>query len=266
MLKALASIIAASAVAISAAGAVAQPGPQPTATPFAIGTLQPLADPNGPFQSPLPNIGRTRATTRACAVMRDLIVPSFEAALRADKRYAEARKRLPNYAEVAGDQMHRDDAVQQMVLTRLDADASTLLREAQVVSKALGDPRIAANVTDPQVVAERRSLQQLYEAQMTRASLLNEFVMREHVATATRGIDDNSAFRARNAAQSAAFVTSPPVPIAKLTAPPGMPLRSGNSMADKNSLQEWGTLMATYVRANENEAAKTFYTIAQTCR
>jgi hypothetical protein len=266
MLKALASIIAAAAVAISAAGAVAQPGAQPTANPFSIGTFQPLADPSRPFQSPLPDIGRTRATTRACAVMRDLIVPSFEAALRADKRYAEARKRLPNYAEVAGDQMHRDDAVQQMVLTRLDSDASTLLREAQVVSKALGDPRIAATVTDPQVMAERRSLQQLYEAQMTRASLLNEFVMREHVATAKRGIDDNSAFRARNAGQSSSFVTAAPVPIAQLTAPPGMPLRSGNSMADKNSLQEWGTLMATYVRANENEAAKTFYTIAQTCR
>jgi hypothetical protein len=89
MLKAVATVLAAAAVAVSAAGAVAQQAPQAAATPFALGTFQPTA-PGGTF-SPLPNIGRTRALNRACAAMRDLIVPSFEAAVRADKRFVETR-------------------------------------------------------------------------------------------------------------------------------------------------------------------------------
>jgi hypothetical protein len=266
MLKAVASLIAAAAVTISAAGALAQPAPKPTATPFAIGTFGPLLPPDAPIFSPLPTIGRTRGVNRACAAMRDLVVPSFAAALRADQRFAETRKRLPNYAEIVNDPSHQDDGFRQMLLSKLDADASTLLQEALVLNKALGDPRIAADVTDPQVMAERRSLQQLYEAQKIRANLLNEFVMREHVATAKNGIDDDSAFRSRSSTNYTGGVSPPPIPIPALTAPPGMPLRSGNSMADRNSLQDWGTSLATYVRTNENQAAKTFFTIAQTCK
>jgi hypothetical protein len=266
MLKVVASAVAAVAVAISAAGAVAQPVPQPTATPFAIGTFQPLGNPDAPFASSLPNIGRTRAVNRACAAMRDLIVPSFEAALRADKRFAETRKSLPNYADIAGDPIHRDDGFQQMLLSKLDRDASALLQESLVLNKALGDPRIAANVDDPQVIAERRALQQLYEAQQTRANLLNEFVIREHVATAKQGIDDGGAFRSRASTNYSGGVSPPPAPNPSLTAPPGMPLRSNNPQADRNSLQDWGTVLNTYVRTNENQAAKTFFIVARTCK
>ena len=265
MLKVAASTLAAAAVTIFAAGALAQT-PKPAATPLVIGTFQPLAPLDAPFASPLPNIGRTRSVSRACAAMRDLIVPSFAAAIRSDKRFAETRKRLPNYADIGADPLHKDDAFQQMLLSRLDADASTLLQEAKVINDALGDPRIAADASDPQVMAERRSLQQLYESQMTRANLLNEFVMREHFSTAKQGIDDNSAFRARNAANLSGVASTPPIPIPSLTAPPGMPLRSVIPMADKNLLSEWSGNIEKYVRKNENEAAKTFYTIAQTCR
>lgn len=264
MLKVVATAVAAAAVAISAAGAVAQPAPQAAATPFAIGTFQPMAAPGAPFSSPLPNIGRTRALNRACAAMRDLIVPSFEAALRADKRFAETRKRLPNYADISNDPSHQDDGFRQMVLSKLDSDVTTLFQESLVLNKALGDPRLAASVDDPQVIAERRSLQLLYEAQQTRANLLNEFVIREHVATAKNGIDDSTAFAPRNSTRG--MVSPPPIPVPMLTTHPGMPLRSLNPMADRNALQDWGTSIATFVRVNENQAAKTFFTIAQGCR
>ncbi len=265
MLKAVATVLAAAAVAVSAAGAVAQQAPQAAPTPFAIGTLQPLSAPGAPFSSPLPNIGRTRALNRACAAMRDLIVPSFEAAIRADKRFVETRKRLPNYAEIVNDPSHQDDGFRQMVLHKLDQDVTELLQQSLILNKALGDPRIAADVDDPQVMAERRALQQLYDAQQTRANLLNEFVIREHVASAKDNIGDNSAFGSHNANQSGG-VSPPPRPNPQLTAHPGMPLRSQNPLADRNSLQDWGTNIATFVRANENQAAKTFFTIAQGCK
>jgi hypothetical protein len=266
MLKVAASLVAAAVVAVTA-GAAAAPVAKPTATPFVLGTFQPAppADGSGaPFSPGLPNIGRTRSVTPACATMRDLVVPSFAAAVRADKRFAETRKRLPNYADIAGDPSHKDDAYRESVLHQLSRDASSLLEEALVMNKALGDPRISADVKDPQVMAQRRQLEQLYVAQATRANLLNEFVMREQMSGARRGLEDPGAFRARNAAPLP--VPVPEVPVPQLTAPPGMPLRSGISMTDKNLLADWGTSLSVYVRKSENEAAKTFYPIARSCR
>jgi hypothetical protein len=265
MLKVAASLVAAAVVAV-AAGAAAAPVPKATATPFAIGTLQPVPGASGnPFAAPLPEIGRTRSVSPACAAMRDLVIPSFAAAVRADKRFAETRKRLPNYAEISADPSHKDDAFRDSALHQLSRDASSLMEESLVLNRALGDPRIAADIKDPQVVAQRRELERLYEVQATRANLLNEFVMREQMGNARRGLEDNGAFRARNA-QAPPNPNVPDNPLPQLTAPPNMPLRSGNAMVDKNSLQDWGTSLAVYVRKTENEAAKTFYPIAQSCR
>jgi hypothetical protein len=267
MLKAVASSVAAVAIALVAAGAGAQT-PKPAATPFAIGTLQPFgASANTtPFSQALPNIGRTRSVTPACAAMRDIVVPSFAAAMRADKQFVETRKRLPNYADLVDDPEHSSDVYRISALHKLGQDAANLMEEAQTISKLLGDPRISEDVKDPQIVAERRQLQALYVAQVTRANLLNEYVMREQVATAKQGIDDNSAFRGRNTANSGTGnVQAPAQPMPQLTAPPNMPLRSGISLADKRAIEDWGTTLHTYVRNAENQAAKTFYPIAKSC-
>lgn len=262
MLKVAASFVAAAVVAVAAAAAAA-PVPSPAATPFVLGTFQPVP-PAGSAAAPLPDIGRTRSVSPGCAAMRDLVIPSFAAALRADKKFAETRKRLPNYAEIADDPMHKDDAFRESILHQLGRDASTLMEEALVLNRALGDPRIAADNKDPQVVAQRRGLQELYVGQVTRANLLNEFVMREQMAVAKRGIDDNSAFTSRNAAGTLA--AAPDMPVPSFTAPPNMPVRSGISIADRNSLNDWGASLSVFVRKSENEAAKTFIPIARTCR
>jgi len=265
MLKVVASSVAAAAIALVAAGAGAQT-PKPAATPFALGTLQPFgSSASAPFSQQLPNIGRTRSVTPGCAAMRDIVVPSFAAAVRADQRFVETRKRLPSYAEIVDDPEHSTDGFRQMLLHKLGQDAANLMEDAQAISKALGDPRISADVKDPQVVAERRQLQALYEAQATRANLLNQYVMREQVATAKQNIDDSSAFGSRTAT-SAGNVKAPDQPMPQLTAPPNMPLRSGIALADKRALEDWGTTLHTYVRTAENQAAKTFYPIARSCR
>jgi hypothetical protein len=85
-------------------------------------------------------------------------------------------------------------------------------------------------------------------------------------ATAKQGLDDNSAFRPRNSANYLGGVQAPAQPMPQLTAPPNMPLRSGIGIADKHAMEDWGTTLHTYVRKAENEAAKTFYPIAQSCR
>ena len=255
----------ASSLLVLALASVASPVPRPTPTPFAIGTFSPDATP-GPPAPQLPEIGRVRSATPACAAMRDLIIPSFAASRRADARFAETQKRLPNYVEIADDPEHRTDVYRESALSRLDQDATALLQEALMLNKALGDPRLSAEQKDPEVSAERRALQQLYESQMTRANLLTEFVTRQRVAIAKNGIDTGtSAFGVRHAPSTAAPLrTEQPIPA--LTAPPGMPVLGGIDLSDKQQIDQWAGEIQTFVRSGENQAAKVFLPIAQRCR
>jgi hypothetical protein len=234
----------------------------PTPTPFPLGTLQPFGAP-GSTVPPLPNIGRVRSATPACAAMRDLIIPSFAAARRSDAKFEETRKKLPDYAELVSDPLHRADVYRESALARIDNDATKLLEEAQVISKALGDPRFK-NTNDPEVVAEKQALQDLYDAVASRAFTLNEFVMRQRVAIAKNGIDTSTAAFGGNARAPQAPATAQPLPA--LTAPPGMPVLLGNNLSDKQVINQWSGDMSKVVRYYENQSAKTFFPIAQRCR
>jgi hypothetical protein len=247
----------ASSVALAIVLAAAAPPAAPAPTPFPIGTLQPFAPgPPAPFASPLPEIGRVRSTTPACAIVRDLIIPSIEAGRRADVRFAQTRTRLPQYVDIAEDPDHADDVYRRSALAKLDNDASALLEEALVLNRALGDPRLA-KPTDPQVIAERAALQQLYDAHKTRAFMLWEFVMRQRNATATSGIGP-SPFEVQD---------STPRPDPAMTAPPGMPLLNGSmSLADKRAMNEWSSNISAYVHAGELASVKVLVPIAQSCR
>jgi hypothetical protein len=244
-------LVAAAAVAI-ALGAVPSPLPAPQATQ----TAAPDAS--------LPEIGRVRSTAPACAAMRDLVLPSFSAAQRADTRFLQTRVRLPQYAELADDPVHKNDVFRDSALAKLDADATALLNEALWLDKALRDPRLK-DTADPQVVAERSGLQQLYDVQKARANQLQEFVMRERNATVRNGMEDSGAFGGK-IAPLPTNADAPPGDAGVLNAPRGMPLLTGkNALADKASLNEWSLNMAAAVRAGENLAAKTFLPIARSC-
>jgi hypothetical protein len=241
--------------------------PAPTPTPFALGTLQPFGT-ETPAPAPsaaLPEIGRVRAATPSCAAMRDLIIPSFAAARRADARFTQTRARLPQYVDYVDDPVHRADVFRESALARLDQDSTAILNETLVINKALGDPRFK-DPTDPVVAAEKAQLEQLYSTQQARANQLQEFVMRQRAAIAKNGIDDNSAFTSNRKLQGA-NVSPPPAPIANFTAPPGMPVLGGRiAMADKAVINDWSGSMAAAVRASENQAARTFLPIAHSCR
>lgn len=243
--------------ALVAAVAAAEPAP----TPFPIGTLAPFGVTPAPLSS-LPSIGRVRANSPGCAAMRDLVIPSFIAARRADARFAQTQTRLPQYAGLVDDPVHRGDVVRESALATLDQDAGELLADALILNKALGDPRLSADQTDPDVVAERTALEQLYEAEKIRANLLSEFVIRQRAATATAGIDTTSPYGSR---QPVAAATPAPQPAPVLTAPPGMPLLVGNELTDRDQARRWGADLTANVAANESRAAKTFLPIARSC-
>ncbi|MDQ6943153.1 MAG: hypothetical protein M3169_11665 [Candidatus Eremiobacteraeota bacterium] len=253
------------ALAITAALAIAfAAAPTPKPEPFPLGTLQPFGTETPAPAANLPEIGRVRANSPVCAAMRDLIVPSFAAARRADARFNETRVRLPKYIEIADDPEHRTDVYRESALSKLDADATKILNETLILNKALGDPRFK-DPTDPQVIAAKNQLQQLYATQQARANQLQEFVMRQRNEIAKNGFSDNSAFASRT--QQRTPDNTPLKPPPSLNAPRGMPLINGKiAMADMQSLNEWSGQMAAAVRASENLAAHTFLPIAQSCR
>jgi hypothetical protein len=244
-------LFAAATVAVAIAlGAAPSPAPAPTAVP----------------DTSLPEIGRVRSTAPACAAMRDLVLPSFSAAQRADSRFLQTRVRLPQYAEIAADPGHKSDVFRDSALAKLDADATALLTEAQWLDKALRDPRLK-DTSDPQIVAERSGLQQLYDVQKARANQLQEFVMRERNAAVRNGMEDSGAFRGKIPTMPVSGEEPPPMASPPpLNVPRGMPILTGkNALADKASLNEWSLNMAAAVRAGENQAAKSFLPIARNC-
>ena len=221
---------------------------------------EPIASPSPP-PSALPEIGRVRSTTPACTVMRDLVIPSFAAARRADARFAETRKRLPDWGDLVADASPHDP-MRQSALAKLDADATKMLGEALVINRALGDPRLAADSTDPVVLEERRELQQLYDTQKTRANILWEYVMRQNIAMskAQFAADPTIGGRRQDLSQNA-----DDTPNRDLVVLPGMPPSSRIAFANKQRLAEWGDAIAAGIRISENAAAKAFMPIAQRC-
>jgi hypothetical protein len=247
--------------------------PAPAPLPSAEAEPPAVAAPSG---APLPEIGRTRATSPACAAMRDIVVPAFAAARRADARFEETRKRLVRYATFASDNGTHigarrdvdDGAVfRESELARLDTDVSRLLQEAQTIKKLIADPRLAPDSKDPLVQAERTQLARVYDQQQTRAALLAEFVQRESMSAGKnlvgmgndRGIATRSAKLPKDPDPPPA--SGPPPP----TAAPGMPSLTGFDVADRSRLGEWGDRAALAVRASENQAAKAFLGIAKAC-
>jgi hypothetical protein len=235
-----------------------------------------IAGPDAPVPaatpSDLPEIGHTKATTPACAAMRDLVIPSFDAARRADARFAETQTRLPRYAEARADVKNDRNAtgtdnqitegLQESLLSRLDQDAANLLAYAAFINRALGDPRLAADSKDPDVQEERTQLQAVYAIQQARASMLAELAARDRVVLTRRQMAELK-MPGKNAEPS---VNEGPSPQPFETAAPGLPTFTGNAFADKERARAWTRDMARAVADAENRAAKSFLPLAQRCR
>jgi hypothetical protein len=191
--------------------------------------------------------------------MRDLVAPSYAASLRSDVRFAKIRKTsLPKYVQAVADDY--SEGSKSMALAELDREAQALRDEALVLNRALGDPRFV-RATDSQIVAEKRELQQLYDAQSARANLMWEFVTRERVAT----IRSDTSPLASRGSRSPSLPTF--APTGQATSAPAMPppLR-GNELGDKHALDDWANDLAVLVRASERQMAAALLPISSACR
>jgi hypothetical protein len=215
--------------------------------------------------SDIPEIGRVRAISPACGAMRDLVIPSFKAAKEADGRFENVSKNLPEYVRaIADDSKYNPEpaAVREFRLAKLAMDNTKMLQNAKVIADALGDRRLAGT-SDPAVIAERQQLQSLYDYQITRASELNQFVMREENTVALLGVGgDGGAFRGRNGNQAQAT----PEP-RQTSTPMGMPKLNGRiGFADAASIRDWTGQITAAVKGNEEVAARAFFSIAKSCQ
>ncbi len=240
-----------------------QPAPGSLYTPLPA-TPIPLATP----VPNLPEIGRVRSQLPPCAVMRDLVIPSFEAARRADARFDKTSKTLVSYARAVDDKDSKYTVVHEMWLSRLSQDVANFYEDTQKIAKALGDPRFDRRTPDPQVQAERNELEQLYEVQQARANLLSQYVQREQRDVAVNTDNDNSGLASRSAGP--AQLQPPPLPLSapapSTTARPiDRPVLTGNSVQDEQYMRDWAQGVKASIRYSENEAAKTFYPIAMNC-
>jgi hypothetical protein len=161
-------------LAVAAAAALAAAAGRPS---FAESVAEPEASPTA-APSALPEIGRTRATRSACAVLRDLIDPSIAAAGRADKRFEEARPLLANYVKKLEE---KDPVGRLFLLHQIESAYLAAVDQRLAISRALGDPRIDASVTDPEVVALRKALQTLEDGQLAQIQTLGVWTIKARV-------------------------------------------------------------------------------------
>jgi hypothetical protein len=219
--------------------------------------------------APLPEIGRTRATPAACAVMRDVVIPAFAASLRADAKFTAVRDDLPAYVQLKSDYRGQRVAVKSGGITlesqyaKLSTEVASLLQDTAAIRKLLDDPRLSAGSNDPAIKAERERLEELYAAQQARAAYLNQLMLREStfLAKNTVGWEDPLAFANMHLERDPQHR---PTPV--MTAPPNMPVLTGFDASDRAKLDEWNVSQARLVHDSEERAAKTFMPFAQACR
>ncbi len=207
---------------------------------------------------PLPEIGRVRAISPACSALRDLIIPSFTAARRADVTFATTTKDLQRYVEVVDDEGLRNSGFHQKAAFDLGRDAANLRESLLVVSRALGDPRLAPSVTDPTIRIQRTQLEQVYAVQAGRAGILDEFIARENKDVARARVDRDPLYRGGELAPGGRAMPTDP--------PHAMPRLTGLAFGDKQAIREWADGMTSEVRSAEDDAAKALLPTAETCR
>jgi hypothetical protein len=227
-----------------------------------------------------PEIGRVRAHAAACVASRDIVAPAFKAARDADTIFAAAAPTYGDYAaakansrtlptnvvQASGKKMASKltppdpwSATTQMYAQKLDQAIAGLQRNLLTINKALGDPRIAETITDPDVQAQRTQLLNLYNAQAARLVTLVQFSQRESLSIAFDHMDDSSALTGKISVPDAPEDGSQ-IPVF------GQPQLNGLAGNDKSAMKDWTDGIASAIHRQENLAAKTFFDIASACK
>ena len=229
-----------------AAGSVALAQSQPAPSP------SPIA---------LPEIGRVRAITPSCAVMRDLVIPSWQNAQKADARFTvNAAPRLPKYLQIIDEDP--SNPARAMQISYLDQQVGLMKEDLLHIADALGDYRLQ-HPRDAQTALLRQKLQDLYDAQSGRANILWEFIQRQRIAMARNEIKQLNNMQTAGGGQISA---SPEPNPGQTPEPYAMPHLTGIGLQDERTMAAWGQSMTAAVRDTEENTAPTFAAVANSCR
>jgi hypothetical protein len=215
----------------------------------------------------LPEIGRVRSLTPACAAMRELVIPAFAASMGVSKKFDETAPYFSRYVETIEEEKD-NTAVRDMLLSRMGQSVSLMMRDTQKIAKALGDPRLSATSKDPAIVEERKQLNLLYDVQMDRANILNEYLIRQNAGIARTEFQDNSAFASTRSPGGTQDLTPQPTatPIEYDRRRFGQPVLDGkNGFADKHVMTDWTNDLGAQAKLASNIAAKALLPIAKGC-
>jgi hypothetical protein len=125
--------------------------------------------------SPLPEIGRVRASPAACTVAREIVRPATDAVVAATDSYIAAFGPMRAFASDIADDSPKAFIDRELVRHRAYAVRKALL----TISKALGDRRVSIEAAnqDPQIARVRSSLQDLEGAIALEDRLLDHFLL-----------------------------------------------------------------------------------------
>ena len=240
---------------------------------LAIGSVA-MAQNQAPAPAPspinLPEIGRVRAITPSCAVMRDLVIPSWQVAQKVDARFVKnAQPRLPKYMRVVDEDATNPERT--MLISYLDQQVGLMKEDLTKISDALGDYRLRSP-RDSQSALLRDKLQDLYDAESGRANILWEFVTRQRVQQAK---DEARALRAQTAPTVNVAAGGNPdtgIGIPGATPVPGqtpepyaMPHLTGIPLQDERTMTMWGESMTNAVYDTEDSTSRVFTVVANSC-
>jgi hypothetical protein len=229
-------------------------------------------------------IGRTKASTPACAALRELVAPSFDAAIRADKQFGEAAGNFSQYAVARVDattlptNVIRSNGKQlatrlvapdpgtatpESLLARLDSELGIMQKDVLKIAAALGDPRLAEERVDPVIVTERQQLQNLYEVELARINSMTMFLQKENLRLTKQRLAEEEC--SVKGPECDVHATPPAVP--NVTGQPfDQPSLTFNAMNDKQSIANWTGGLAAETHKVENAAARTFLAVGESCR
>lgn len=231
-----------------------------------------IADTSAPDDfSQLTEIGRIKAVTPACAVMRDVTIPAFRAALNADHWMTVATPVLLEYTRILASS-HKygdgwmDGGARKWRQHQLGQASTNMLVNTVAISDALGSSKMTPANTDPDVQAQRAALQILYDDEHERAVSLWRFQFLRAIDTSPGGDGDANAFAPRDTMNTLASRPLPtPVPTALPTVA-GLPSGNGNLPADTAAMRAATLARTSAGRRAEEAAAKFLFPIAERCR
>jgi hypothetical protein len=232
--------------------------------------IAPQAEPSpAPVETAPPSIGSTKALVPACNALRAVAVPAYFTSRTADLEFRDVATNLVKYVKSLDDGSSRDpESTSAASLTRramylheMDKTVAAMDTNIDALRKALNDPRLPKDSTDPRIIEQRKQLQQLLDVQLGREQIIENFINGELAtidSVEASQISDSSSLGGLSKPKQSLVHPDPNA------SPP--PTFTGVAVADDKKLKDWiGGVMGVVV-AHEDQVVKSFISISNDCK